>query len=493
MTMRPTHPRRDSVAPVAVMCAAAVLPAVALFGAWRWADGRGDAAEDPVPATATAAPGPPAHPALATPLQSLRRTPTALARDVNLASFQAAVQPLLAAVNDRSCVSVAVDGVDVGAANPDLQVIPGSVSKLLVAATALEVLGPDHVFTTRVLGQVQDGVVQGDLYLVGGGDPLLSGDWYPTSSLERFPVLGQTSLDQLADAVVAAGVTSVAGRVVGDGSRYDDEWYAPGWGNGVAGVEAGPYDALTANDARVRGEELRASDPNEAAAREFATMLAERGVTISGGAASGVAPPVTAEIASITSQPLQTVIAEMLSTSDNNTAEMLVKELGIATAGQGTRGAGIDAVLDALSRWGIDLGGVVIADGSGLALDNRLTCRVLMAVLERTGASSALGQGLSIAGSTGTLADAFVDSPVAGRLLGKTGTLNNPPFNADPPAVKSLAGYLPVEGGGEIEYALVLNGDTISDQSEYRPIWDLLAETLAGYPAGAGPADLGPR
>ena len=50
-----------------------------------------------------------------------------------------------------------------------------------------------------------------------------------------------------------------------------------------------------------------------------------------------------------------------------------------------------------------------------------------------------------------------------------------------------------MEGGGEIEFTLVLNGDTISDQSEYRPVWDLLAETLASYPAGPGPAVLGPR
>jgi D-alanyl-D-alanine carboxypeptidase/D-alanyl-D-alanine-endopeptidase (penicillin-binding protein 4) len=322
---------------------------------------------------------------------------------------------------------------------------------------------------------------------------LLSGDWYPTSNLDELAVFGHTSLDQLADAVVAAGVTSVTGGVVGDGTRYDDEWYAPGWGNGVAGVEAGPYDALLANDARVRGEELRASDPNEAAAREFALLLADRGVAIAGASASGTAPPGTPEIAAVVSQPLPTIIAEMLTNSDNNTAEMLVKELGLTTAGTGTRVAGLDAVRGVLDGWGVDLGGVVLTDGSGLALDNRLTCRVLLAALQRTGATSAVGRGMAVAGRTGTLSDVFVDGPAAGRLLGKTGTLNNPPFNADPPAVKSLVGYLPVDGGNEIEYALVLNGPTISDQSEYRPVWDLLAETLTSYPAGPAAAVLGPR
>ena len=62
-----------------------------------------------------------------------------------------------------------------------------------------------------------------------------------------------------------------------------------------------------------------------------------------------------------------------------------------------------------------------------------------------------------MAGQTGTLEDVFTDSPVAGRLMAKTGTLANAPFNADPPAVKSLSGYLPVDGGGLIEFAFVLN------------------------------------
>ena len=82
---------------------------------------------------------------------------------------------------------------------------------------------------------------------------------------------------------------------------------------------------------------------------------------------------------------------------------------------------------------------------------------------------------------------------VAGRLRGKTGTLNNPPFNEDPPAVKALAGYLPVDGGGAVEYVMILNGPTISDQSEYRPLWDQLVDVLVTYPSAAGPDQLGPR
>jgi D-alanyl-D-alanine carboxypeptidase/D-alanyl-D-alanine-endopeptidase (penicillin-binding protein 4) len=59
--------------------------------------------------------------------------------------------------------------------------------------------------------------------------------------------------------------------------------------------------------------------------------------------------------------------------------------------------------------------------------------------------------------------------------------------------VKALSGYLPVEGGTAVEYTLILNGPTISDQSEYRPIWNGLIEALDTYPSGATPAQLGPR
>ena len=73
----------------------------------------------------------------------------------------------------------------------------------------------------------------------------------------------------------------------------------------------------------------------------------------------------------------------MLATSDNDTAEMLLKELGVADAGEGTVAAGL-TVLDRTSRnWGVPMDGVRLVDASGLSSDNRLTCAALLAVLQR--------------------------------------------------------------------------------------------------------------
>ena len=491
-------PRSRGPGPFIVLGMFALVPALVLYAVFAWADRRVDdnVAAPPPPSTIVDPPLP--DEPLRNGMLSFRRLPAVVSRDVNVDGFVSVVAAFGPTLNDRSCTAVSVDGNDVGERNEDLPVIPASTQKIVVAAAALDVLGDDHRFTTEVVVSEApvDGVIAGDLVLVGGGDPLLSSDWYPTSNLERRPVFNSTSLDTLADSVRAAGVSVVEGSVLGDGSRYDDEFFAPGWGNGVAGLEAGPYDALMVNDARVLGEDRRADDPNSAAAREFTRLLRDRGIVVAGEAAAGAlaVDDEAVQVASIESAPLTAVIEEMLINSDNNTAELLVKELAVATTpgAEGSRVAGLDVVATRLTGWGVGMTGIVLSDGSGLSLENRLTCSALLEVLQRSGPDDTIGAALPVAGESGTLADVFTEHPVAGRLLGKTGTLNNPPFNADPPAVKALAGYLPVEGGGAVEYVLILNGPTISDQSEYRPVWDDLVDTLDTYPSGPTPAELGP-
>lgn len=493
-TVRNSPRRGRGPGPWLVIAAIALVPALALLAVFSWSsnqvtDNEAAPAPDPsVDASVGAA-------ELTTGLFTMRRMPRVVSLDASLEAFEAEVVPFVGTLNDRSCLAVSVDGVAAGDHNAESAVIPASNQKLVVAAVAVEQLGADFRYITSVeaVAEPVGGAVDGDLYLIGGGDPLLTSEWYPTSNLERHPVTSPTRLESLADDVVAAGVLSVSGSVVGDGTRYDDEFSAPGWGVGVAGLEAGPYDALMANDSRVLNDSLKANDPNEGAAREFTRLLQDRGITVSGDPAAGAAPVTTVELASIQSAPLIDVVAEMLGNSDNNTAELLVKEIGFAGTGLGTREAGLQLMHDQLAEWGIASDAIVLADGSGLSLDNRLTCNALLVLLQMSDINGLIGSALPIAGQTGTLAEIFTDHSVTGLLRGKTGTLNNPPFNVDPPAVKALAGYVEVDGGGAVEYVLILNGPTISDQSEYRPLWNSLAEVLATYPAGPTLAELSPR
>jgi len=477
-----------------VLVAVALVPALALFALWRWADGRSGGGADPAPNSSASVPTEPAL-ALTTPLLSFRRAPGTLARELSLDQFATDVAEFGSTLNETSCVAVSLDGMAVAATRDDVPLIPASNEKLLVGAAALDQLGAGYRFTTEVRAATPvDGIVAGDLYLVGGGDPLLTSESYPIEN-DLNPVTNPTSLDALADAVVTAGVQRIDGAVVGDGSRYDDEWYVPSWSEDIRGIEAGPFDALLVNDARVTGDPQRADDPAEAAARELTQLLTERGVEVAGAPRSGTAGDDVGVIATVDSTPLRAVVGEMLSTSDNNTAEMLVKEIGFEAGSGGTREAGLAAILTTLERRGTPTEGIVLDDGSGLSNENRVTCGAFVDVLARSGPKQPLGAGLPVAGTSGTLRDVFTDSPVTGRLRAKTGTLGNAPFNADPPAVKALSGYLPVEGGGgTIQFSLLLNGPgPLTDQSQYRPIWDALAGTLAGYPAGPSVAQLAPK
>jgi D-alanyl-D-alanine carboxypeptidase/D-alanyl-D-alanine-endopeptidase (penicillin-binding protein 4) len=135
---------------------------------------------------------------------------------------------------------------------------------------------------------------------------------------------------------------------------------------------------------------------------------------------------------------------------------------------------------------------VVLADGSGLSTDNRLTCDTLVGVLNHLVGTPAV-EGLPVAGRSGTLIDDFLGSPVEGSLVGKTGTLTNPPANEDPPEVKALAGYYAAANGDVLEFAIVLNGPGYVTTDGYRSFWTALADRLAAHPAGPAPETLGPR
>jgi serine-type D-Ala-D-Ala carboxypeptidase/endopeptidase (penicillin-binding protein 4) len=100
--------------------------------------------------------------------------------------------------------------------------VPASNQKLLTAAGALEALGPEHRYRTQVFATAapRAGVLRGDLVVVGGGDPTISG---------RFTEDPRAVFRQWADSLRARGVTRIAGRIVGVDTVFDDVPYGRGW------------------------------------------------------------------------------------------------------------------------------------------------------------------------------------------------------------------------------------------------------------------------
>jgi D-alanyl-D-alanine carboxypeptidase/D-alanyl-D-alanine-endopeptidase (penicillin-binding protein 4) len=366
--------------------------------------------------------------------------------------------------------------------------VPASLLKILNGEAALEVLGAETRLPTVAAATAPpvDGVVDGDLFVIGGGDPLLTTTGYQRA-LED-PDQQINDFATLADALVAAGVREVRGDIVGDDSRHETVRWVETWPTRYQREGfVGPLSALMVNDGLTGYTETpeqenprrQPGDPPQLAAQTLAALLEERNVTVAGVGTSGDAPADRVEVARIESPPVSELVGEMILDSDNTTAELLTREMGLQARGEGTTDAGTAVIAETLAALGYDTSGLVLNDGSGLDPANRVPCELVLDVLQRNGRDSVIGRSLAVAGTTGTLRKRMQGSEATGLVHAKTGTLNE---------VNALAGFADTPAGNPISFVLVQNGLQPSGLS-----WvDRYAALLMSY-AEAPPSEaLGP-
>lgn len=424
---------------------------------------------------------------LATPVLSARRIPLTLQAPVADDALRPAIDVVLSGSTANTCLVVTVDGRTIESRNADVPVVPASNEKVLTTFVALQIFGPEHLFTTelRSVGSVADGVLTGDLFLVGGGDPFLStDDWW--TQFDNQDGRAHTRLEALADQVAATGIISVTGAVYGDESLFDSERYGP-WATRLIDTrQSGPLSALAVNEGFVSWPEVFAGsfrprvptdNPPAHAADVFSRLLAERGVSVAPGGAA-VTPPESSLVGSLTSPPLADITTHINSYSNNFGAELLLKHLGLARSGSGTTTAGAAALMAELTERGFPMEGVDLRDGSGLSEDTTVTCNLLTEVLLTAGIESPLAQGLSIGGVRGSLITRHLTSSANGNVFAKTGTLND---------VTALSGYVtsPAEPGTTLTFAYVVNGELAGQDERIRGLQEPFVDQLATYPAGA--------
>ncbi len=413
------------------------------------------------------------------PVLSARRTPTVLSAVTRIGKLTSGLSTLNKKIPKNSCLVVSWMGRQLISTRADTPLTPASALKLFTGFAALRALGPSHTFTTTVKGVIKDGVVTGDLYLIGGGDPLLVRRDYVAN--EKYPTLSPTYMEVLADAIVAAGVQTISGTIVGVDDRFDDVRYPSTWPTSFYAAEGGPLGALMSSDGSALGQALKPDDPAVGAADDLHALLGLRGVVMTGQSKNGSVAESVPTITELTSAPLSEIVREMLVNSDNNTAELLLKEMGFVVKKSGTTADGLAVVMEQLSLAKIPVAGLSILDGSGLTTESTATCSALMAVL--TQESATLPTMLAVAGETGTLGSVFGGQSIKGRLVAKTGTLRN---------VKSIAGYVPLSGADPVLFSFMVNKVGIDNQSQYRPLWYELGDALDRASPNPRPEDLAP-
>lgn len=386
------------------------------------------------------------------------------------ATSAAAALPSTSGIGPRSGVVVAdaATGKVLLSRNANQSRIPASVTKLFTVAAALHRLGPDWAPQTRVAvtGSASGRTWNGDLYLIGGGDPTLT----------------RAGLTELAQRTAAQlGVTRLSGKLIVDAGAFDGWRGADRTRSAVDPDMGGVLSALTVD----RGS--RTADPAVTAATTFRTLLRRSGVVVTGAPTLGTVPVTATPTATLVGPDVRALAARILLPSDNFAAETLVKDLvsadgtesacrqrsGLAvirdwrlpmtpedqpcttqrTAAAATTTAGSRMLRTTLKPV---LGTAPqIHDGSGLTRRNRVSPALVTRLLVRLHNDATLApvvrQALPRAGATGTLAGRMRGTAAQGRCQAKTGTING---------VSSLAGYCTTASGRELAFAILQNGSS---------------------------------
>ncbi len=341
--------------------------------------------------------------------------------------------------------------------------------KLFTTSTALARLGPQERIPTRVFSDGRldpKGVLHGNLYLQGGGDPTLG----TPAFYDRYLGGLGTNLFALKRQVRAAGIRAVTGRLYADATIFDrrrgvlDSGYATSpWIGPLSGLafDSGYAGSLDAGFA---------SDPAKLAASTLAQSLRGAGIRITPQVALGATPAGGKQVAVVRSPTLTRIVNTTDVYSDNFFAETLIKLLGARFGGYGSTAAGALVV----ERFARGLGsGVHAIDGSGLTRSGAASPRQVVALLRGMRSNPAgddFIQDLALAGEEGTVASRMHGTAAAGRCRVKTGTLTG---------VSNLSGYCFNRDGRVMAFSVLMSG--VRDLGLAHAEQDRIAAAVADY------------
>lgn len=413
--------------------------------------------------------------------------------------------------------------------------MPASNQKILTGAVSLARLGPDYRYSTAFVasGPVVDSVLQGDLLVLGTGDPSVS------TSMREDAML---PLRQVADTLHARGVRRIAGTVRSGRDAFPGDIYGFGWGwDDFDYAYSAPVDELVFNESfnrvtvigtmpgqppavrvaptpralRVEVEALTASsddstarirwfgsagapsdtirnvvrvagsiragdsvsfnvahrDPAGAYLDALTAALEARGIEV-GTVSLATAEPRADTLFVQQSPPLREILPAFEKPSQNQIGEILIRTLGLEATGEGTPAAGRRVIEEQLVAWGADTAGFAVRDGSGLSRHDYVSPETIVHVLDamrRHPDFRVFYDALPIAGVDGTIRSRMRDTPAQNNLHAKTGTIDK---------ARALSGYVTTADGRMLIFSTIANNHSVPNRYVER-VQDVIGARLA--------------
>ena len=361
--------------------------------------------------------------------------------------------------------------------------MPASNMKIITSAAALTLLGPDYTYRTTFLadGPVRDSLLDGNLLVIGRGDPTIS---------DNMRGVATTVMDALADSVRAHGIREVTGSLARVGDAFPDSIHGYGWEwDDLGEYYAAGVDELIFNEGmapttlRPPPDTVRdslysgpAKDPATGYLNAFNDALLRKQITVEAGVMDSILPtPFKMDtLFTFMSLPMRNIIPALMKPSQNQIAEILLKTIGLERGGMGTADSARKIVGQLLLSWGVQPDGFVIRDGSGLSRHDLVSPETIVRVLDRIQQDTAFAvfyNAMPIAGVDGTLKDRMKGTPAEGNVHAKTGSIAS---------ARSLSGYVTTAEGERLIFSVLSNNWT-TPSSEVTGVADQIAAALASY------------
>ena len=413
--------------------------------------------------------------------------------------------------------------------------MPASNMKILTSATALTLLGADYRYQTTFAarGSITDGTLDGDLMVIGSGDPSVSDHMLHDAMIP---------LRAIADSIAARGIHHITGKVLPDGDAFPGEVLGYGWSyDDFEDSYSAPIDELLFNEGfseiHVRGGarpgdpvqvevrpaktypnvrvtattgapassdsarrrantlvarkdsttwdvivsgqiapgdtttiEVTHHDPDQAYAAAVREALLERGITIDQSPSEGGGRLTT--LATLSSPPLSEILKALMKPSQNQIAEMLFRTSALKATGTGRADSARAVVTRQIAQWGVPPMEAVVRDGSGLSRYDYISPRTAVRVLNamrRAPTFQTYYDALPIAGVDGTIRNRMKGTPAENNVHAKTGSVA---------MARSLSGYVTTADHHMLIFSFLANNWTVPVRSVER-VQDAICVRLA--------------